>query len=212
MDHIAAAVTAGHDGAVTEIRRAVPHDLPGLYRVGLLTGDAGRDGSALYANPDLIGHVYVGPYAVGEPEHALVAADADGVGGYCLAARDTRAFAAWCEASWWPALRDQYPRRGDGSPDAALIDLLHAPPATPDELVDAFPAHLHIDLLERVRGTGVGRGLVERQLADLATAGVAACHLVAASTNANAIAFYEHLGWRILRRDADDCVMGIELR
>ena len=142
----------------------------------------------------------------------LIADDAEGVAGYCLAARDTRAFAAWCEASWWPALRDQYPRRDDGSPDAALIELLHAPPVAPDELLDAYPAHLHIDLLERVRGTGLGRRLIERQLADLAAANVAGCHLGAASTNTNAIAFYEHLGWRVLRRDDHDCVMGIVLR
>ena len=96
MDHIAASAAERHDDAVTEIRRALAHDLPGLYRVGLLTGDAGRDGSARFANPDLIGHVYVGPYAVGEPALALAVADADGVAGYCLAARDTRAFASWC--------------------------------------------------------------------------------------------------------------------
>jgi len=197
---------------VTDIRRALAHDLPGMYRVGLLTGDAGRDGSGLFANPDLIGHVYVGPYAVGQPAFALVAADAAGVAGYCLAARDTRAFAAWCESSWWPALREQYPRRSDGSPDAGLVQLIHAPPVVPDELAEAYPAHLHIDLLERARGTGTGRRLIERQLADLAAAGATACHLGAASTNTNAIAFYEHLGWRILRRDNSDCVMGIELR
>jgi ribosomal protein S18 acetylase RimI-like enzyme len=212
VDHLAGKRRSGHHGRVIEIRHATAQDLPGLYRVGLLTGDAGRDGSALFANPDLIGHVYVGPYAVGEPAHAFAAVDADGVAGYCLAARDTRAFEAWCESSWWPALRAQYPRRPGGSPDAAIIELFHAPEVAPDEIAGPFPAHLHIDLLERVRGTGLGRRMIERQLAGLAAAGASACHLVAASSNENAIAFYEHLGWRILRREPEDCFLGIELR
>lgn len=197
--------------AMTLIRRATLQDLPGTYRVCLRTGDAGSDATALFSNPDLLGHVYVGPYVVGEPDLALVAADADGVAGYCLAALDTRAFAAWGESSWWPALRDQYPERGDGTPDAELIGLIHRPPVAPADVVDAYPSHLHIDLLERLRGTGVGRTMIERQLEQLRAAGSAACHLTAASSNANAIAFYEHLGWEILRRDTEECVMGIRL-
>jgi ribosomal protein S18 acetylase RimI-like enzyme len=196
---------------MADLRRATLQDLPGVYHVCLLTGDGGRDASAMYANPDLLGHVFVGPYVVGEPDLALVAADAHGIAGYCLAARDTRAFAAWAEAAWWPALRAQYPRRGDGTPDAEAIELLHSPPVAPAEVVDAYPAHLHIDLLERVRGTGAGRQLIELQLAQLAAAGAPACHLTVGTRNENAIAFYGHLGWRVLREDAEETVMGIRL-
>ena len=66
------------------VRPALAMDIPGAYRVCLLTGDAGRDGSALFRNPDLLGHVYVGPYITGEPDLALVVADAEGIAGYCL--------------------------------------------------------------------------------------------------------------------------------
>ena len=100
-----------HHSAVGDIRPATIADLPGAYRVCLLTGDEGADASGLYANPDLLGHVYVGPYVVGEPGHALVVADRDGVAGYCLAARDTDAFAAWAEREWWPPLRRWFPER-----------------------------------------------------------------------------------------------------
>ena len=68
----------------------------------------------------------------------------------------------------------------------------------PPEIVEAYPAHLHIDLLERVRGTGAGRRLIELQLAQLAAAGAPACHLNVGATNENAIAFYRHLGWEVL--------------
>jgi ribosomal protein S18 acetylase RimI-like enzyme len=197
---------------MTEIRPATLHDLPGVYRVCLRTGDAGRDATGRFRNPELLGHVFVGPYVVGEPGHALVAADEDGVAGYCLAARDTRQFAAWAEGSWWPPLRAQYPPRDDGTPDAEITGLLHEPPIAEAEIVDRYPAHLHIDLLEHVRGTGVGRRLIERQLQLLRDAGAPACHLTVAASNDNAIAFYEHLGWRVLRRYEDSWAMGIEVR
>lgn len=193
---------------MTRIRPAGPHDLPGAYRVCLLTGDSGRDGSALFANPDLLGHVYVGPYIVGQPDLALVVVDSDGVAGYCLAAEDTRAFDAWAEAHWWPALREQYPSKDDDSPDGDLVRLLHAPTRRPEAVVRDYPAHLHIDLLERARGLGLGRALVETQIVALMARGVRGLHLDVAGDNANAIDFYEHLGFSEVHRQEASILMG----
>ena len=116
---------------VFQIRPAALHDLPGAYRACLLTGDSGRDGSGLYRDPDLLGHVYVGPYIVGQPGTELVLTDADGVAGYLLAADDTRAFEAWAATRWWPALRERYPMRSDGTLEAELIGYIHQPPRVP---------------------------------------------------------------------------------
>src|SRR5947208_2825917 len=146
---------------MTTIRAATLHDLPGTYRVCLLTGDAGRDASRMYRNPEYLGHVFVGPYVVGQPELAAVVADDDGVAGYGLAAADTRAFEQWTEAHWWPTLREHYPPRNDGSPEAGLIARIHAPPLAWDHLLAEYPSHLHLDLLDRVRGQGNGRLLIE---------------------------------------------------
>lgn len=117
------------------IRVATHEDLPALYRVCLLTGESGSDGTALFRDPDLPGHAYVGPYLAGQPDLALIVVDPQGVAGYCLATPDTRAFEAWAEAAWWPALREQYPmpddasaeRSAGGSADAEIIRLFHAP-------------------------------------------------------------------------------------
>jgi len=193
------------------IRRATIHDLPGAYRVCLLTGDAGRDASARYRNPDLLGHVFVGPYIVGQPDLALVVADSQGVAGYCLAARDTRAFEAWAEATWWPPLREQYPMPADPSADAELIRLFQTPPRASDAVVDEFLAHLHIDLLARVRGNGLGRVLIERQLETLRGIGIQGVHLEVAAENADGIAFYRHLGFGPVVRSDDSVVMSVRL-
>ncbi len=182
------------------VRPALAMDLPGAYRVCLLTGDSGRDGSALFRNPDLLGHVYVGPYIAGEPDLALVVADGEGIAGYCLAVVDTRAFEAWCEAHWWPTLRAQYPLPAEATPDGELVGLIHAPARAPEAVVRDYPSHLHIDLLERTRGLGLGRALVERQLAALRARGVPGLYLDVATANANAIAFYEHLGFAAVHR------------
>jgi ribosomal protein S18 acetylase RimI-like enzyme len=182
-------------GAMPVIRPALAMDLPGAYRVCLLTGDSGRDASAQFRNPDLLGHVYVGPYVTGEPDLALVVADGEGVAGYCLAVANTRAFERWCEASWWPTLRAQYPLPADATPDGELVGLIHAPAPAPEAVLRDYPAHLHIDLLERTRGLGLGRALVERQLTALRDRGVPGLYLDVARDNANAIAFYDHLGF-----------------
>jgi ribosomal protein S18 acetylase RimI-like enzyme len=196
---------------MSPIRPASLHDLPGVYRVCLETGDSGRDATALFRNPDLIGHVFVGPYVVGQLDLALVVADGEGVAGYLLAAADTRAFEAWEESHWWPPLREQYPLPAGNSADDEMIRRLHAPSRAPDAVVADHPAHLHIDLLARVRGQGLGRALVERNLGTLRERGIPGVHLDVAADNANGIAFYRHLGFVELERATDSIFMGRRL-
>ena len=196
---------------MTTIRAATLQDLPGAYRVCLLTGDAGRDATPLFRNPELLGHVFVGPYVAGQPHLASVAADDDGVAGYGLAAADTRAFEEWAEANWWPPLREQYAPRSDGSPESELIATIHAPPRAADDLLERYPSQLHVDLLERARGQGNGRLLIERVMAQLRQAGSSGVHLDVAAANTNAIEFYRHLGFAEVQRLPDSILMGMRL-
>jgi ribosomal protein S18 acetylase RimI-like enzyme len=196
---------------VLEIRPARLHDLPGAYRVGLLQGDAGRDASELYRDPDLLSHIYVGPYIARQQGTQLVLVDEEGVAGYLLSADDTLEFEAWADAEWWPPLRERYPLRDEDTPDARLIRLLHEPERTPHELAGEYPAHLHIDLMERARGQGWGRVLIERLLADLRERGIAGVHLGVDDTNANAIGFYRHLGFREVGTEPGGLFMGRRL-
>lgn len=191
-----------------EIRHPLPSDLPGIYRICLVTGDAGADGTALYANPDLIGHVYAGPYAVRHPELSFVAVDEAGVAGYVLVAPDTRAFEAWEQEHWWPALRAQYPL-GSAASDAdnALIRLFHSPDHIADEVLVHHPAHLHIDLHPRLQGRGVGRELIGRALDGLRDAGVPGLHLAVDPRNAGGQAFYPRVGFTRHERAGDGPIL-----
>jgi GNAT superfamily N-acetyltransferase len=93
-------------------------------------------------------------------------------------------------------LRARYPDPPgdrDLTPDQQLHRHLHHPPVAPPEVLDEFPAHLHVNLLPRAQGRGVGRRLLET-LFD-ALAGVAGIHLGVAPENERAAAFYAHLGF-----------------
>jgi GNAT superfamily N-acetyltransferase len=181
------------------IRLYRPGDLPALYDICLKTGDDGADASGLYADPTLIGDVFAAPYAAFHPGHVFVAEDEAGVGGYILGTPDTRAFEAHCEAEWWPRLRARHAdtadvpawRRTRAQWDAYYI---HHPPAVPQPVVEAAPAHLHIDLLPRLQGRGVGRALMDRWLAGVG----GRAHLGCQAGNLRAQRFYAAYGWRRL--------------
>lgn len=187
------------------------HDLPGAYRTCLLTGDAGKDASSLYRDPDLLGHVYVGPYLAQASGTQLVVVDDHGAAGYLLSADDTLVFEAWAERAWWPRLRARYPILDDGSPDDEMIKLIHRPERAPAELAREYPAHLHVDLQERARGAGLGRAMIERLLAELRSRHISGVHLGVSASNANAIGFYEHLGFREVDSEPGGLLMGLRL-
>ncbi|MEV7972260.1 GNAT family N-acetyltransferase [Cellulomonas sp. NPDC089187] len=179
-----------------ELRRFARCDLPGLYQVCLLTGAAGQDATADYRDPDLLGHLYAGAYPTADPSLTWVVRDEQGVAGYLVATDDSAAFAAWQEQHWWPELRERYPLPGTGLPaDLRAIETIHAGQPPRAELVERFPAHLHIDLLPRTQGRGMGRRLIETLVGELRARGVPGLQLGVAETNTGAIAFYERVGF-----------------
>lgn len=184
------------------IRPAEFVDLDAMYSICLRTGAAGLDATGQYRDADLLGHVYVGPYVMLESAFGLVLTADDAVVGYALGAPDTVAFDAEAAAAWWPVLRRRYPlpdgaRPYDGT-DAGLIALIHAPPVAAAELLAAYPAHLHIDLLVEAQGTGAGRRLIEALEDGLRARGATGVHLGVDPANTAAQGFYEHVGYRRL--------------
>jgi ribosomal protein S18 acetylase RimI-like enzyme len=190
---------------MAEIRTYRPEDLDALYRICLETGDAGKDATALYRDPKLIGHVYAAPYAVLSPETVFVAADDAGVGGYIVGPVDTRSFERRMEAEWWPPLRRQLadpvetPPR-DWSRDDRMRYLIHHPVKTPDRIARTHPSHLHINLLPRLQGRGYGAKLIDTWLAAMRERGSRGAHLGVGAANERAVRFYRRYGFRELAR------------
>jgi ribosomal protein S18 acetylase RimI-like enzyme len=180
-------------------------DLDAMYAICVATGDAGADATALYADPDLLGHIYVGPYVMMESGFGFVlearTGDRSEVLGYAVAAADTAEFEAECEAAWWPALRRRYPSAG-GPPgedsDAGLMAMIHAPEPTGAEILAEYPAHLHIDLAPGAQGLGAGRKLMDAIEDELGARGAPGVHLGTDPANVRSQGFYAHLGYRRL--------------
>jgi GNAT superfamily N-acetyltransferase len=183
------------------VRRYRPDDLDDLYRICLQTAYRGGDGTALFSDPELPGHVYAAPYAVFEPSLAFAAEDAAGVGGYLVAALDGEIFASRLERGWWPALRARYP---EPSPDLAeelspqerrALYNIHHHFGAPREVAERFPSQLHINLLPRMQGLGMGRELITTLISGLRDQGSPGVHLLVGEGNQRAVSFYRHMGF-----------------
>ena len=91
--------------------------------------------------------------------------------------------------------------------------LIHHPLRTPDRIVDRYPAHLHINLLPRLRGQGIGRALLDRWLDAVAALGAKGAHLVVGTRNERAMRFYRAYGFAEIERLSGPpgaVVLGIE--
>jgi ribosomal protein S18 acetylase RimI-like enzyme len=188
---------------LAEIRPYRQDDLEAIYRVCLLTGASGQDASDVYVDHKLVGHHFAGPYGVLRPESALVVEDGEGVGGYILGAADTQAFEAELETAWWPALRAQYPdpigiRYRDLTPDQRLQRGIHHPQPMLASVSARYPAHLHIDLLPRFQGQGMGRTLIDRWLELMRGFGAKGVHLGVGAANERGVRFYRAYGFQEL--------------
>lgn len=73
---------------------------------------------------------------------------------------------------------------------------IHHPFAVPQTVVEAAPAHLHINLLPRLQGQGVGQALIATLLAALGRAGARRVHLGCDTANHRALRFYDIYGFQ----------------
>lgn len=188
-------------------------DLDGLYSICLKTGDSGQDATALHNDPQLIGHIYAAPYGVLEPDNVLVAEDEAGLAGYIVGTYDSDAFADRLDREWWPALRERYADAADDmtAADQGRIATIMKPQRSPAELVAAYPAHIHMNLLSRLRGQRVGTRLLQGWIDQARAQGVTGIHLGASATNSGGIAFWTRSGFTPLREEPGVVWFGMNL-
>ena len=182
------------------IRGYEPGDLDDLYRICVQTADSGRDATALFSDPRLPGEIYAAPYGIFEPDLAFVAEDAEGVGGYVLGALDTAAFEDRLDRDWWPQVRLRHPEltpdaaAGLSQPEQLTRQNIQQPWRAAEELARRFPSHLHIDMLPRLQGRGLGRRMMDVLIGALRVKGSRGVHLFVSRDNDRALRFYQHLG------------------
>ena len=203
------------------IRSGRAEDQSGVYYVCLKTGDHGKDGEPFYReDPDALGRIFVGPYLAFEREFSLTLEDKEGICGYAYGALDSRKFYDRYDKEWRPKLCAQFPMP-QGDPTAwnrvqTVYSWYHNPDYTMPEPYDEYPSHLHIDLLARARGQGIGRRMIEMVMDKLRQRGSPGVHLGVSMLNTPAYAFYLRLGFKDLLRvgeGKDGCIyMGKSLR
>jgi ribosomal protein S18 acetylase RimI-like enzyme len=186
-----------------QLRPPQAGDRAGAYAVCLKTGNFGQDGEPFYRDdPEALGRVFVGPYLDYEPELARILEDDQGICGYVLAAMDSHAFYARYEAEWRPELCRAYPAP-TGDPGGwnrvqQIHHVYHHPDYFCPEPYDQYPSHVHIDLLPRAQGRGLGRAMMAEVLGLLRQRGSPGAHLGVSLPNIPAQGFYRKLGFQPL--------------
>jgi ribosomal protein S18 acetylase RimI-like enzyme len=194
------------------IRPMVQQDLPYLYEICLKTGNSGKDGTAYFNDPYMIGQYWAAPYYFFEDGIAFCAELEGFPVGYILGVPDTDAFNAWFNAVWLPPLRARYEQlkremtktsREWGCRNAFLQEREHELP----HLAAEYPAHLHIDILDKAQGRGVGRHLMKALLDELRTKNTRGIHLGA--NNEGAVIFYQKMGFKRVEEGSNMMVLGL---
>ena len=201
------------------VRQAVPSDLPYLYEICLKTGDRGKDASAQFSDPYLIGHYYIAPYPLYHKGICFVAEYERRPRGYIAAVPDTAAFMQWMEEYWLVPLRKRFPKpfpESCSEKEKNIFSLIHKQHYPVDinilpRLAD-YPAHLHIDLLPDIQRKGIGRTLMKSLFTELLRQGVSGLHLGVGPENRGAIDFYKKTGFSVLEEQKREITMGKRLK
>ncbi|MFF2371079.1 GNAT family N-acetyltransferase [Agromyces sp. NPDC058110] len=184
------------------IRSYRPSDRDDVARICTLTAAGGGDATGVYSDDILMPEVFALPYVTYEPDLAFVVDDGEGRAvGYIIGVADTAAFVDWWNREWTPGFVERHPEPGPPTgrdpkfTEQQLLDAGRKPERMLIAGLDAYPAHLHIDLLPELQGQGFGRRLIDTLRDALAERGVAGLHLSMDPGNVSARAFYDRLGF-----------------
>ena len=154
--------------------------------------------------------IWAVPYVRLYPEYGFVLDSGDGTAvGYILGVPDNKEFLSRYHSEYIPTLDSATLPKPDLDVPAkwigeelptAVLQLLYAPDtsllhADYPQLLQQFPAHLHIDVLPEYQGRGYGRQLMSEYLGKLRLANIKGVHLVMAGDNVGAEKFYRKLGY-----------------
>jgi ribosomal protein S18 acetylase RimI-like enzyme len=130
--------------------------------------------------------------------------DEKGLCGYALAAFDSRTFYDRYDRVWRPQLCARFLEPA-GEPSSwsraeSIHYLYHHPDYFCPEPYEAYPSHLHIDLMARAHRQGRGTQMMNELMNRLRSRGAPGVHLGMAADNERAYRFYAKLGFTELCR------------
>ena len=183
-----------------------------------LFGRAGEDSpsGSLWGHEESEAAVYLTPYMDLEPDSLFIAVVDGALTGYLTGCLDSFAFPSETERMEQAMRKYRLIFRARtaaffarGLFDVAISAIRRQ--RTAADFDDArWPAHLHINVLPQVRGTGVGSALMTRWFERLLESGSRGCHLQTLVENNRAVLFFERMG--IERHGPSPLVPGIRYR
>lgn len=188
----------------TAARRVRPlrgSDFAAVGRVAHQTGFFGESAARYFADGRLFADLWVGPYFEDRPREAPLgfAAELNGaVVGYIVGLADGGRYGRDLTRALLRRVLPNLVRLRYRRPWAGVPYLLRAWRfSTPHAPLSAYPAHLHINLLARARGSGLGRELLDAYLNALRARGVPGVQLSTTRENGPALQLYERAGFSV---------------
>ncbi|KAF9506556.1 hypothetical protein BS47DRAFT_1352633 [Hydnum rufescens UP504] len=181
------------------IREGTAEDAPAVSKICLSTGNAGKSPLAepYFRLSSTFAYVLQVDVGKGGPERIL---------GYICGAVDTRKYEEEAGEKWWPGLRDKYPVGGKGTErDIEVCRAFARPTLTPDAVVAAYPAHMHVNLLPEAQRKGWGRRLIDKAAEHIRRFGGRGVHLMIDPNNDEARQFYKRIGFVVIPEPSGEC-------
>lgn len=128
----------------------------------------------------------------------------DKVVGYILGTSDIRRFEAEAEEKWWPHARSTYPippkedQQAFTDADIYYFNLIAKPNITGQEVVDVYPATIHIDILPEHQRKGWGKRLIQMAAKKVIADGAKGLWVGIDSRNDEGRKFYLKLGFEAI--------------
>ncbi|XP_064421041.1 protein O-GlcNAcase [Latimeria chalumnae] len=150
-------------------------------------------------HPDLIGDRLLGSFLTLSPEYCFILETEEALCGYAAGALNVKTFLKKCETSWYPTVREKYPR----PPAATSLTLTQGAMmffhteklAFPESLLYHFPSLIQLDVLPHVSDPSVGRSLAVCLLSALKANGSQGVFCEVSPTDKRRIDFYSRLGF-----------------
>jgi ribosomal protein S18 acetylase RimI-like enzyme len=176
----------------------------------------GSPSASLWGHKESEAAVYLTPYMDLEQDSLFIAVVDGELTGYLTGCLDSSAFPSETERLEQAVRKYRLIFRpkpaaffARGLFDVAISAIRRQPTAA--DFDDArWPSHLHINVLPKVRGTGVGSALMTRWFDRLMESGSRGCHLQTLVENSRAVLFFERMGFE--RHGPIPLVPGIRYR